>query len=201
MARLPYLDKADLSPDDADILARDINLHRVLANNPAAARAFIGLGQYIRHRSALDPRLRELAILQVGWLARSPYEWSHHVKIGHDFGVSDGDIEALIAETRGEETALDPTTRLVLRAAREIHDGPGVTDGDLRRAARRLRSGGDHRPGDDGELLLRRGADARLAGGGRGGELHALSPTASAAGVNAAPINLGERKQEESALP
>ena len=135
MARLPYLDKADLSPSDADILARDINLHRVLANNPAAARAFIGLGQYIRHRSALDPRLRELAILQVGWLARSPYEWSHHVKIGHDFGVSDRDIEALIAETRGEETTLDPKTRLVLRAAREIHDGPGVADGPSPRCA------------------------------------------------------------------
>jgi alkylhydroperoxidase family enzyme len=127
MARLPYLDKADLAPEDADLLARDINLHRVLANNPGALRAFSGLGQYIRHRAALDPRLRELAILQVGWLARSPYEWSHHVKIGHDFGVSDADIEALIADTRGEETALEPTARLVLRAAREIHDGPGLS--------------------------------------------------------------------------
>ncbi|MBD0274644.1 MAG: carboxymuconolactone decarboxylase family protein [Acetobacteraceae bacterium] len=127
MARLPYLDKADLAPEDADILARGINLHRVLANNPGAARAFTGLGQYIRHRTVLDPRLRELAILQVGWLARSAYEWSHHIKIGHDFGVSDADIEALVADTRGEPSALDGTARLVLRAAREIHDGPGVS--------------------------------------------------------------------------
>ena len=58
MARLPYLGKADLAPDDADLLARDINLHHILANNPGALRAFSGLGQYIRHRSALDPRLR-----------------------------------------------------------------------------------------------------------------------------------------------
>jgi alkylhydroperoxidase family enzyme len=128
MARLPYLDKADLPPQDADLLARGINLHRVLAHNPGAARAFSGLGQYIRHRTALDPRLRELAILQVGWLARSAYEWSHHIKIGHDFGVSDADIEALVADTRGEPAALDSATRLVLRAAREIHDGPGVSD-------------------------------------------------------------------------
>lgn len=127
MARLPYLDKTDVAPEDADLLARDINLHRVLVHNPAAARAFSGLGQYIRHRSALDARLRELAILQVGWLARSPYEWSHHVKIGYDFGVTDADIEALIADTRGEPTLLDTTTRTVLRAAREIHDGPGVS--------------------------------------------------------------------------
>ena len=128
MARLPYLDKADLAPEDADLLARNINLHRVLANNPGAARAFSGLGQYIRHRTALDPRLRELAILQVGWLARSAYEWSHHVKIGHDFGVTDADIEALVADTGGGETALEPAAKLVLRAAREVHDGPGVSD-------------------------------------------------------------------------
>ena len=127
MARLPYLDKADLAPEDADLLARDINLHRVLVNNPGAARAFLGLGQYIRRRTVLDPRLRELAILQVGWLARSAYEWSHHIKIGYDFGVSDADIEALVADTRGEPTALDQKALLVLRAAREIHDGPGVS--------------------------------------------------------------------------
>jgi alkylhydroperoxidase family enzyme len=129
MARLPYLDKADLPPGDADVLARGINLHRVLANNPGAARAFAGLGQYIRHRSALDPRLRELAILQVGWLARSAYEWSHHIEIGYGFGVSDADIEALVADTRGEPNGLDGTARLVLRATREVHDGPGVSEG------------------------------------------------------------------------
>ncbi|MDQ3286920.1 MAG: carboxymuconolactone decarboxylase family protein, partial [Pseudomonadota bacterium] len=71
----------------------------------------------------MDARLRELAILQVGWLARSPYEWSHHIKIGQDFGVTDADIEALVAESRGEATALEPLARLVLQAAREIHAG------------------------------------------------------------------------------
>jgi alkylhydroperoxidase family enzyme len=126
MARVPYLSQADLKPEDQPLLARDISLHKALVNNPGAARAFSGLGGYIRHKSVLNPRLRELAILQVGWLARSPYEWSHHVKIGYDFGVTDDDIVALIAETNGEVTALDPTARLVLKAAREIHAGPGV---------------------------------------------------------------------------
>jgi len=126
MARLPYLDKADLAPDDQDLLKRGIALHRVLVNNPGAARAMGGLGQYLRHGTRLDARIRELVILQIGWLARSPYEWSHHVKIGLEFGVTDGDIRALIAETAGTETALEPLARLALRAAREIYAGPGV---------------------------------------------------------------------------
>lgn len=123
MARLPYLTAEDLKPEDKGLLSRDINLYRILVHNPEAMRAFSGLGQYLRHRTTLDARLRELAILQVGWLARAPYEWSHHVKIGYDFGVTDADIEALIAETEDRPSALEPKARLVLKAAREIHAG------------------------------------------------------------------------------
>jgi alkylhydroperoxidase family enzyme len=127
MARIPSLTREDLPPEHQDLLHRDIALHRVLANSPDAARAFGGLGMFIRHRSRLDPRLRELAILQVGWLARSPYEWSHHVKIGRAFGVSDADISAIATETAGQESELEPVARLVLRGAREIYAGPGMS--------------------------------------------------------------------------
>ena len=120
MARVPYLEKSDLAEADQDLLNRPIALFKALVNSPKAARAFSGLGGFIRYGSKLDPRLRELAILQVGWLARSPYEWSHHVKLGHDFGVSDGDIQALIDDTAGRPTSLDEMSRTVLRAAREI---------------------------------------------------------------------------------
>ncbi|MDE2516393.1 MAG: carboxymuconolactone decarboxylase family protein [Rhodospirillales bacterium] len=120
MARLPYLDAEALAEADRDLLTRPINLHRALVHSPNAARAFLGLGQFIRHQSRLDPRLRELAILQVGWLARSPYEWSHHVKIGLGFGVSEADIHALIADSAGKPCDLDLPARQVLAAAREI---------------------------------------------------------------------------------
>jgi len=124
MARVPYLEPADLAEADRDLLKRPITLFKALVNSPKAARAFHGLGDYIRYGSNLDMRLRELAILQVGWLARSPYEWSHHVKLGMDFGVSPGDIQALIDDTAGKPTSLDTLTRLVLRSAREMtNDG------------------------------------------------------------------------------
>ena len=62
-----------------------------MANSPNAAKAMTGLAMYIRHHSKLDQRLRELAILQVGYLAKSPYEYSHHVKLGREAGVTDDD--------------------------------------------------------------------------------------------------------------
>ena len=127
MARLPYLDRADLAPADQDLLVRDINLMKALVHSPNGARAFAGLGGWIRHGSRLDPRLRELAILQVGHVARAPYEWSHHVKIGRDAGVSDDDIRAITEESAGRVSALEPLARLVLLAAREMTAGPAIT--------------------------------------------------------------------------
>jgi alkylhydroperoxidase family enzyme len=128
MARLPYLDKSDLAPEHQDLLARNINLVRALAHSPDSARAFGALAAFIRFKSRLDPRLRELAILQVGYLTRSPYEYSHHVKIGREFGVSDGDLRALAEESAGRQSALEPLAKAVLRAAREMTRDLAISD-------------------------------------------------------------------------
>ena len=128
MARVPYLDQSDLSPEHRELLARPIALNRAMANSPNAARAMGGLAGYIRHGSKLDARLREMAILQVGWLAKSPYEWSHHVKLGREFGCSDDDIRAIADETAGRPTKLDDLSKTVLRAAREMTSDLAMSD-------------------------------------------------------------------------
>lgn len=120
MARLPYLDKSDLLPEHQDLLARNINLYRLLAHSPRAARSLNTMARYIRDGSRLDPRLRQLAILQVGYVTRSRYEYSHHIRISRDFEVSDDDIHAIAEETAGRPTALDPLAKAVLRAARDM---------------------------------------------------------------------------------
>jgi alkylhydroperoxidase family enzyme len=128
MARLPYLDQSDLAPEHKDLLARNINLFRALVHSPDFARTWSAVSGYIRHKSRLDPRLREMAILQVGYLVRSPYEFSHHVKIGRDFGVSDADIRAIVDETEERPTSLAPLDKAVLRAGREMTRGLAVSN-------------------------------------------------------------------------
>jgi alkylhydroperoxidase family enzyme len=128
MARVPYLDQSDLPAEHKDLLARNINLFRAMVHSPNGARAFHGLGEFIRHTSRLDPRLRELAILQVGYLTKSVYEYTHHIKIGRGFGVTDDDLRALAAETAGKPSQLEPLAKAVLRAAREMTTGFAITD-------------------------------------------------------------------------
>ena len=128
MARLPYLDKSDLLPEHQDLLARNLNLYRVLAHSPRAARSLNTLARYIRDGSRLDPRLRELAILQVGYLTRSAWEFSHHVRIGREIGLTDDEIRAVAHETAGRPTMLDPLAKAVLRAAREMTLDLAISD-------------------------------------------------------------------------
>jgi len=128
MARVPYLDQQDLAAEHRDLLARNVNIVRAVANSPNWLRAFHGLAEFIRFRSRLDPRLRELAILMVGYISRSPYEWSHHLEIGKRFGVADADIRALMEEAEGRPSQLEPLAKTVLKAASEMTRGLGISD-------------------------------------------------------------------------
>jgi alkylhydroperoxidase family enzyme len=120
MARLPYLEPDQVAPEYRDMLKRNTNLHKLLVNSPGMGKSFNDVGNYIRFKSKLDPRLRELAILQVGWLEKSEYEFTHHVKIGKEFGVTDDDIAALMIETEGIQSKLEPLARAILKGAREM---------------------------------------------------------------------------------
>jgi alkylhydroperoxidase family enzyme len=128
MARLPYLDRSDLLPEHQDLLARNLNLYRVLAHSPRAARSLNTLARFIRDGSRLDPRLRELAVLQVSYLIRSAWGFSHHVRIGREVGVTDEEIRAVAEETAGRPTTLEPLAKAVLRAAREMTVDLAVSD-------------------------------------------------------------------------
>jgi alkylhydroperoxidase family enzyme len=72
-----------------------------MIHSPEGTRSFQKFANWIRFDSKLDPRLREMVILQVGHLVGSAYEYRHHVKIGKDFGVTDRDVRCIIKRRQG----------------------------------------------------------------------------------------------------
>jgi alkylhydroperoxidase family enzyme len=127
MARIPYVDGKDL-PEQVRGQAHVSNITRALSNNPDVELRSGGNARYIRHQSSLDPRLRELAIIQVGYSTRCAYEYTHHLEIGFEFGVTEADVRAVADETAGRPTGLQPLAKAVLHAAREMTDGLAITD-------------------------------------------------------------------------
>jgi alkylhydroperoxidase family enzyme len=66
---------------------------RSLGHAPEGLRAFAAYGEYVRYRTSLDGRLRELVILA---LARgNQYAWTHHAPFALKEGVTQGELDAL----------------------------------------------------------------------------------------------------------
>lgn len=103
-------------------------MYRALVHSPDGARAFAAPALYVRHESRLDPRLRELAILRVGYLTRTEYEYAHHIEIGLDAGLSKGDIRALALDSDRMAEHFTSLECAVLAAAGEIVDQPQLSD-------------------------------------------------------------------------
>jgi alkylhydroperoxidase family enzyme len=102
MARVKLLEKDQADPVIKELFqklednkAPIINLYRAVGNSPKAGRNFIRLGNAILNAEILDPKLRELAILRVGNLLQSEYEFTKHVVIGKGTGVTMDQINDL----------------------------------------------------------------------------------------------------------
>ena len=133
---MPYLNAGDLDEADRALLSRPINLFRALAHDPDGLREFQRVGEWIRHRGQLDARLRELAILRVGYVTRCAYEFSHHVRIGREFGLTSDDINLVRRPGLGQ--APDAGAAVVIAAATEITQDLGLADETWRRLAAQL---------------------------------------------------------------
>jgi 4-carboxymuconolactone decarboxylase len=77
------------------------------------------LGEYLRYRSALPPRLSELAILITAAHWQQQFEWDIHAPIALKAGVSQATIDALLA---GEEPAnLDADAQAIYEVCVALH--------------------------------------------------------------------------------
>ena len=88
--RITPLQDSEFTPEQVERLSKSrqkdgsiLNIFRTLVRAPDAFRAFSWWGGYTSCRATrCRPRDREIAILRVGWLCKSGYEWTQHHRIG-----------------------------------------------------------------------------------------------------------------------
>ena len=103
-----------------------LNIFRTLAHHPGLLKRWLVFGNHVLGKSTLPAREREIAILRVGWLCRSGYEWGQHVAIGKASGLSDEEIARI---AKGETAAgWSDADRALLRATDELHADAFVSD-------------------------------------------------------------------------
>lgn len=122
MARIPYPDPTSLQPETQEFLGKlgsdPINIFRMLAGGEGLLRAFSRFGNHLLSKSALDPVLREIAILRVGVLSDATYEMYQHDRIARGLGMS----EELLAGIRAgaDDPVFDDLQAKVMRYTDDV---------------------------------------------------------------------------------
>ncbi|WP_370329460.1 carboxymuconolactone decarboxylase family protein [Mycolicibacterium hippocampi] len=118
------VDKAlRMMPEELRNPANAGNAVSTFVNHPDLTRSYLSFSFYLLTRSTLPARLRELAVLRIAHLTGCAYEWSEHLVIGGNAGLSADDIAAL---QRGE--AADEFDRTVLSAVDELLEQTRIAD-------------------------------------------------------------------------
>ena len=113
--RIPY-------PENAPVPPGALNIERMFFHMPPDLLAgFGGFAQSVMAAKALDPLLRELAILRVGHLSNAPYEIHQHSAFARHLGMAEAKIVAIAIGAAapvfdaGEQALLTFVDDLVLR--------------------------------------------------------------------------------------
>jgi alkylhydroperoxidase family enzyme len=137
-----------LSADEARAAAERAGIPEVLAGpnllrfglrHPKLARVVADMIDVAVLGGSLDARLREVAILRVGWRIGSVYEWSNHVPIARRAGMTD---EELLAVRTADASVLTPADLVAIAVADEVLDSLAVSSNTFD-AARELLGDGD----------------------------------------------------------
>jgi alkylhydroperoxidase family enzyme len=139
MARIPYPD-LDALPDDVRAFAERIrpmlNVYRMLPHAETSLYGFMKLGNALLFKADLDPVLRELVILRVGYLSAAAYEVHQHLVVARHVGVPDAKIAAV--EDGPDAAAFSPLERAVLRFTDEVVRDVKASDGAYEAVAAQL---------------------------------------------------------------
>jgi 4-carboxymuconolactone decarboxylase len=138
--RFVDLDPADMNEDQKRVYDAIVSgprgkvaePFRALLHSPDLADRVQNMGAYVRYRSALPPRLSELAILITARFWSSPYEWHHHVRDGLAGGVPPEEIEAISRRERPDFD--DEKADALYDFVTELHTTHAVSDASFARA-------------------------------------------------------------------
>lgn len=124
------LDPAGWDPSLAPVLedmgGNPLNVHRLMAHNPALLSAWWAFRNHGVNGGALGPRRGELVILRVGVLVKSWYEWASHVDRALRIGLSLEEIERVRAG--GEAPGWSEPEALLLSAVDELVADHGLSE-------------------------------------------------------------------------
>ena len=74
----------------------DYNIYKTLAHHPDLYARWSPLGQFLLNGSSLPARDREIAMLRMGWLCQSEYEWAQHARIAKSSaGMTDAEVHRI----------------------------------------------------------------------------------------------------------
>lgn len=102
------------------------NIFRTLANHQKLAKRWLVFGNHILSKSTLPPREREIAILRMGWLCQSAYEWGQHVLIGKNTGLTDEEIARI--KEGADAPGWSEHDRLIIKATDELKNDSFISD-------------------------------------------------------------------------
>ena len=95
------------------------------------------LGEFLRYKTSLPPRLSELAILVTGRFWAAQYEWHVHAQMAEKGGL-DRKIIAAIAERRDPTGLMKDDERAVYAFAQMLHEKHKVDDPTYGNAVKEL---------------------------------------------------------------
>ena len=102
------------------------NAFRTLANNTTMAEGVFTQLTTLLNRNTFATRLRELAIMRIGWATGSEYEWTQHWRVATTAGIPPEDVLA-VRDWRGSDR-LTAADRAVLQATDEMIAGGKISD-------------------------------------------------------------------------
>jgi alkylhydroperoxidase family enzyme len=129
--RVPPLTLAECSEEQRELLTkgnptRILNVFATIARHSDLYRRWIPFGNHILFKSSLSPRDREIAILRIGHLCRSGYEFAQHTVVGKRAGLSEEEIDRT-KEGPGA-IAWSESERFIVQATDELHHDSFISD-------------------------------------------------------------------------